>query len=69
MAQKQGSSSYASNVTQPVDLARIQPGGATLQHIAVSQAQQLNHTKEVKSSSSVNAEKGNKNNFYLKQQL
>ena len=65
MAQKQGSSSYASNVTQPVDLARIQPGGATLQHIAANQAQ-LNQTKEVKSSSSVNAEKGNKNSFYLK---
>ena len=41
--------------------------GTTLQHILSSQAQQLSTMGTEPGLSSVNAEKGNKNSFYLKQ--
>ena len=70
MIQKSGSSSYASaqNASQPVDLGRVN-NPLALHQIVGGQGQHNPTAKDGKKSSSVNAEKGNKNSFYLKQQL
>ena len=71
--QKLSSKQYNTNSTQPTELARLQTnpiGSSNIQHGANASGTGVISSKNKPSSSlSANAEKGNKNSFYLKQQL